>query len=139
MKKILFSLTVTSTVSALFALLFAKFIIGFAIIFVSQIILFYIGNTIYSNYVITRIEEIKLQQLKEVQKQQTILSCPCANENKQAVDMNIGEEVTYKCNKCDKNIKAILEVKNYITTQPIYFDDRSPKNNDGSQADEPIR
>ena len=132
MKKVIYSLTITSAVSVLFGLLFSNFIIGFVAVFILQIAVFYVGNTIYSNYIITRLEEIKLQQLKETQKQQTIISCPCSVGNKQPVDVNIGDDITYTCNKCEKNIKATLELKTYITTQPIYFNDRPPKDNERS-------
>lgn len=129
MKNVLVSLTLTVLVSSLIGMLSNSFIVGFALAFILQIVIFYIGNTLYNNYIITKIEEIKLKQLQEIKNQQTVLTCPCSEGNKQTVDISIKEDVIYKCDKCDKNIKATHEVKNFITTQPIYFHDRTPKNN----------
>ena len=129
MKNILISFVLTCLVSTLVGVLANNFIAGFALAFFIQVIIFYIGNTIYNNYIITKIEEIKLDQLKELQKQHATVTCPCSEGNKQVVDIQIDSDVIYKCNKCDKNIKAVHEVKTFITTQPIYFHDRAPKDN----------
>lgn len=129
MKNILVSLVLTLLVSALIGVLSSNFLAGFALAFILQIVIFYIGNTMYNNYIITKIEEIKLKQLQELQTQNTTLTCPCSEGNKQNIQIGINEEIIYKCDKCDKNIKAVHDVKNFITTQPIYFHDRSKPNN----------
>jgi len=130
MSKTFISLLITCIVSTLIGLLTSKFIIGFALAFLLQFIIFYIGNTVYNNYVISKIEEIKLQQIKETQKRHTTLACPCSESNRQTVNITMESDVIYKCDKCEKNIKAVHDIKNFITTQPIYFHDRSTKDND---------
>lgn len=129
MNKVFISLLITTLISILVGILSSNFWAGFALAFLLQFVVFYIGNTFYNNYIITKIEEIKLDQIKESQKQQTIITCPCSEGNKQQVDLKIDSEIIYKCDRCEKNIKAIHDVKSFITTQPIYFHDRSPKNN----------
>ena len=129
MKNILVSLVLTLLVSTLVGVLSTKFIAGFALAFILQVVIFYIGNTIYNNYIITKVEEIRLDQIKESQKQQITLTCPCSQANKQNIQIRANEDLIYKCDKCDKNIKAIHEVKNFITTQPIYFHNGTPKDN----------
>jgi hypothetical protein len=129
MKNILVSLVLTLLVSALIGVLSSNFLAGFALAFILQVIIFYIGNTMYNNYIITKIEEIKLRQLQEHQKQTTTLTCPCSEGNKQNIEIRINEDVIYKCDKCDKNIKAVHDIKNFTTTQPIYFHDKFKSNN----------
>ena len=36
--------------------------------------------------------------------------------------MRFDKDVIYQCGKCDKNVKAMLNVKPVLTTEPIYFD-----------------
>jgi hypothetical protein len=134
MKNILISFILTCLVSTLVGVLSTNFIAGFALSFFLQFTIFYIGNTLYNNYIITKIEEIKLDQIKELQKQHVTIACPCSEGNKQIVDIKIDSDIIYKCDRCDKNIKATHEVKNFITTQPIYFHDRTPKDNNRGQA-----
>ncbi len=120
MKRVITSLSLTFLVSAFFGLIF-KDIIVFALATVLQILFFYFFNTIYGNYLRNTI----MQQNIEMEKQQSVnsvpLNCPTCN-HLQLVKMTLNEPVIYKCDKCECEIKADPVVKNYLTTNPIYFE-----------------
>ena len=83
--------------------------------------MFYFINTAIENSLIEKAEKIKIQQFVEANKQVAIIECPCGVKNKQEVVMRFDQEVTYVCGKCEKNIKAMIDVKPIIVTEPIYF------------------
>ena len=121
-KRLFVSLGVTSLISGLFALIFINhWLLVFALTFVLQIVMFYFINTAIENSLIEKAEKIKIQQFVEANKQVAIIECPCGVKNKQEVVMRFDQEVTYVCGKCEKNIKAMIDVKPIIVTEPIYF------------------
>lgn len=125
-KNILFSVGVTAVISALFGLFFAdKFAIAFSLAFVIQLAFFYFFNTVYANKVLLRAMELKNNELQTLSKSQATVICPCDQKNAQNVDLSVREDIVYECNKCNKNIKAEINVKTVLTTDPIYFNDRS--------------
>jgi predicted membrane protein len=120
-QKVLFSLLVTLIVSGLLAFLFANhWVIVFFLSFTLQILFFYIGNTIYENKLIEKAERIRTEQIKEATKLVATVECPCGEHFKQDTVIRFDEELTYKCDKCDKIIKLNVDVKPVLTTQPIY-------------------
>lgn len=120
MKRLLTSLSLTFLVSALFGIFF-KDILVFVIATILQILFFYFFNTIYGNYLRTKVAEQRI----ELEKQQSIntvpLNCPTCN-HLQSVRMTLNEPILYNCDKCEIEIKADPVVKNYLTTNPIYFE-----------------
>lgn len=128
MNKTIISLLLTVAISALIGLLTPNFLITFILATIVQIVGFYIGNTLYNNYIITKIENIKLDQIKELSKikpSQTLVKCPCDKGTVQEIDISPNEEIVYKCKECDKSIKAYCELRNFVASQPIYFNDKS--------------
>lgn len=126
LNKVIISIGITSLVSTLAGLLFiSKFWIIFSLIFILQILFFYFFNSIYENKLIEKAQKLKLEEFKELNKNVVIVECPCDQKSKQEVDLRYDRDVIYKCKKCDKNIKAISDVKTLLTTDPIYFDDRA--------------
>jgi len=126
LNKIFFSLGITSLVSVLFALIFAtKFWYVFALAFLLQILFFYFLNTVYENSLIEKAQKIKIQQYIEENRQVATVQCPCDQKNMQDVDMRFDQDITYRCNNCNKNIKANVDVKTVLITEPIYFNDRA--------------
>jgi membrane protein implicated in regulation of membrane protease activity len=125
LQRIFISLGITSLVSVLVGLLVSKFWLGFALSFILQVVFFYLFNSVYENRLIERAQILKLEEVKELSKNKVILECPCAEKNKQEINMRFDENVVYECSKCKKNIKADAIVKNVLTTQPIYFNDRT--------------
>lgn len=123
--KILISLSLTSLVSGLVGFLFVdKYWIAFSLAFIVQILFFYFFNSIYENKLIEKVQKLRLEEIKEQNKQIANLQCPCDEKTRQDVVLRFDEDVIYKCNKCGKNLKAIVNVKTIQTTDPIYFDDR---------------
>lgn len=123
--KILLSLTLTSLVSCLAGFLFPdKFWISFSLAFILQVLFFYFFNSIYENNLVEKAQRLKLEELKEQNKQTANLQCPCDEKTRQDIALRFDEDVIYKCGKCGKNLKAIVNVKTIQTTDPIYFDDR---------------
>ena len=121
-KRLLVSLGITSLISGLFALIFINhWWLVFALTFVLQIVVFYFINTAIENNLIEKAEKIKIQQYVEANKQVAIIECPCGDKNKQEVVMRFDKEVTYICGKCEKNIKAVIDVRPILVTEPIYF------------------
>lgn len=123
---VLYSLAITATISTLVGFCFQQFWVGFALATVIQVVLFRLLKTIYGNYIVTKYESIKAAYTAEQNKQVAVVTCPCSVKNNQAVDIRLDKDVVYKCSGCDKMIKLNVDVKPFITTQPIYFD--GPRN-----------
>jgi len=74
--------------------------------------------------------ELKNKELEQTSKQQATIFCPCNEKNPQTVDMSFNNEgVLYKCDRCEKTVKAEIAIKTVLTTQPIYFNDRPRTDN----------
>ena len=120
MKKFLFSITATILVSGLFGLLFSSWIV-FLIASILQFLIFGSFNTLYENYLRQKAIKMQLDMDLVNSKSNVKLNCPSCN-HVQEVKMTFEGAVVYKCEKCDVEIKAEPVVKNYLTTNPIYFD-----------------
>lgn len=120
--KITFSVLLTITVSMLFGLLFKNnFWTVFTLCTILQFIIFYTFNKIYTNRLIRNFEEIKIQQFKEANRNYLNVVCPCNDKNIQFIDIRFDADTIYKCNKCEKEVRCIPEVKTFAITSPIYF------------------
>ena len=120
--KVAISLILTILVSTLFGLLFSsKFWIVFSLAIIIQFLFFYILNTVYENRLIEKAQKIKLEEFKEQTKHFVLVECPCAEKVKQDIEVRFDKDLIYKCNKCDKNIRALPDVKTLLQTDPIYF------------------
>jgi hypothetical protein len=122
--KIIISILITTLVSILAGLIVpGNFWIVFVFAFVLQVLFFYFFNSIYENRLIEKAQQIRLEELKEINKQIVTVQCPCDEKVRQDIQMRFDRDVIYQCNKCKKNIKAISDVKTLLTTEPIYFND----------------
>jgi hypothetical protein len=125
LKTILLSILITTLVSSLLGLLYIpKFWIIFSLAFIAQILFFYFFNTWYENNLIEKAEKIKLEQFKEATKNIVAVQCPCDQKNKQEIEIRFDTDTIYLCNKCNKDVKAVLDVSTVLITTPIYADDR---------------
>ena len=126
LNRVLFSLGLTTLVSVLVALIFiSKFWYVFALAFVLQVLFFYFLNTAYENSLIEKAQKIKLQQFIEENRQVAMVQCPCDQKNMQDVEMRFDQDIIYTCNQCGKNVKAGVDIKTVLVTEPIYFNDRA--------------
>lgn len=120
--RIVISLILTFLVSTLIGLIFLnKFWIVFTLAAIIQFLFFYILNTVYENKLIEKAQKIKLDEFKELTKHYVLVNCPCAERVKQDVEIRFDKDIIYKCNKCEKNIRALPDVKTVLQTDPIYF------------------
>ena len=126
LNKILFSVGVTALVSVLCGLIFiSKFWYVFALTFIVQVLFFYFLNTIYENSLIEKAQKLRLQQFLEENKQIATIQCPCNQKSMQDVEMRFDQDIIYTCSTCGKNVKAGIDVKTVLVTEPIYFNDRA--------------
>jgi|TARA_R100000482_G_scaffold124935_1_gene80104 DNA-directed RNA polymerase subunit RPC12/RpoP len=122
MLNVLKSILITLVVSTIFGFIIEPFWKTFIIVTLLQFIVFYFFNTLYQGYVLKKAMQLNITLEKEKQKNSIMLACPSCNY-RQFVEMNLLESVIYKCDQCNTEIKAEPNVKNYITTNPIYFKD----------------
>ena len=126
LNKALFSFGITALVSTLCGLIFiSKFWYVFALAFVLQVLFFYFLNTAYENSLIEKAQKIKLQQFIEENRQVAMVQCPCDQKNMQDVEMRFDQDIIYTCNQCGKNVKAGVDIKTVLVTEPINFNDRA--------------
>ena len=52
-----------------------------------------------------------------------MVQCPCDEKVRQDIEMRFDMDVIYQCNKCNKNIKVVSDIKTLLTTEPIYSND----------------
>lgn len=122
--KTIVSLLLTTLVSVLAGLVVpGNFWIVFTFAFILQILFFYFFNSIYENKLIEKAQQLRLEELKEINKNIVNVQCPCDEKVRQEIEMRLDKDVIYQCNKCKKNIKAVSDVKTLLTTEPIYFND----------------
>ena len=119
------SILITVIISSLFAWIFSNhFVSVFAFTFAFQFVAFYVGRTIYENYIKVELFRIQADREKEAQKRFLMLQCPCSEKNQQDVEINL-QDSSYECAKCKKTINTSVEVKNLLATEPVYFDSRT--------------
>ena len=113
----------TVCVSTILGLIFKNnFWYVFTLVSIVQIVGFLLFQRIYTNNLVLRAENIKIDQLKEASRNLVEVSCPCDEENKQTVDFRFDQKNIYKCNKCEKNFTVAANLNTILTTDPIYFD-----------------
>jgi ribosomal protein L37AE/L43A len=120
MRKLFISLLLTFSVSSLFGIIFKDWIV-FILATILQYLFFYFFNSMYENWLKNKIMQNSLELEKVKSKNTVKLNCPTC-DNVEEVEMTFNGAVVYKCGKCDAEIKAEPIVKNYLTTNPIYFD-----------------
>jgi len=121
MINILKSFIITILVSTIFAFIIEPFWKTFIITTLLQFIIFYFFNTLYQGYIVKKAMELNIQLENEKAKSTVTLPCPSCNYIQQ-VEMSFNKTTTYKCDKCNTEIKAEPNVKNYLTTNPIYVE-----------------
>ena len=122
--KIVISLGITFGLSTLVALFFEnKFWLVWSAVTVIQFLGFYLYNQIYSNRIIKDLEALKIDQIKEANRNLVNVSCPCDENNEQTIDFRFDQNNTYVCNKCNKTVSCKINIKSILVTEPIYFDD----------------
>ena len=121
--KFLLSVTLTAAVSTILGLIFKdNFWYVFTLASIVQVVGFLLFQQIYANRLLRNFEEIKIQQMKEGNRNLVDVSCPCDEQNRQTVDFRFDQKNIYTCKKCGKNFTAVATLKTIMTTDPIYFE-----------------
>lgn len=123
----LFKLLKSFFITALVSLIFASFFTDhfwqvFGLVTLIQIIASSIFSQIYSNRVIRDLEEIKINQIKEANRNVITIPCPCDMQTDITLDYRFDRVNTVVCSKCGKNIKCTAAIGTAVTTDPIYFE-----------------
>jgi hypothetical protein len=119
MKKIFISTLLTFLVSGLFGLIFNSLLV-FSVAIILQILFFFFFNSAYESYLIQKVVTANIEYEKEKLKKTVTIPCPCSENNMQDVFINVGEDVTYNCEKCKKDVRAVTNVGTSLVTAPIY-------------------
>ena len=121
--RFLISLILTVAVSTILGLIFKdNFWYVFVLVSIVQIVGFLLFQQIYGNNLLRNFEELKIQQMKEGNRNLVDVSCPCDDQNKQTVDFRFDRKNVYTCTKCGKNFAVMATLREVMTTDPIYFE-----------------
>ena len=122
--KVLASLGLTFGISTLIALLFSNelFWMAWTVTTVLQFAIFYIFNQVYSNKIVRDLELVRVDQIKEANRNLVVVGCPCDENNKQTIDFRFDSDNVFECGKCGKNFRVTSKLATLLTTDPIYFE-----------------
>jgi hypothetical protein len=118
MKKLLTSLTLTLLVSGLFGIIFKDWLV-FGLATILQILFFYFFNTVYENYLTKKVIEASALVEREKLKNTVKVLCPCAENNPQEVLLSFNEDTIFKCQKCNKDVRASTNIGTTLVTTPL--------------------
>ncbi len=116
---ILRSLSALFIVSLTVSLLLYNDIYSFFKYFLLSTVIQIILYQIYLKIVYLYVENLKLQKIKEFSKQGMEVTCPCHKENKVFIPIKLNSNNDYKCLECNKNVFVNIDVKTFLTTEPI--------------------
>lgn len=126
LKRLVTSLLLTFSVSAIISWFLYSFGISFLGSFLSLTVLQFIGFYFYSEYMRARflIEEQKIIALTEAEfeKQGLEVSCPCDRNIKSFVPISLTERNEYMCPGCNKLVNVNVQCKTVLVTVPILND-----------------
>ena len=126
LKKLVTSLLLTFSVSAIISWFLYSFGISFIGSFLSLTVLQFIGFYFYSEYMRSRflIEEQKIIALKEAEfeKQGIEVTCPCDRNVRSFVPISLTERNEYMCPGCSKLLNVNVQCKTVLVTVPVLND-----------------
>lgn len=116
------SVTVLSVISACAGLMWSDNLMGFARAFVVASIAQIIAYSIYKRIVILMAEKLKNERIKEFSKQGMEITCPCSRAIKTFIPIRLDVDNSYKCLDCSKYVAVNVDVKTFLSTEPINID-----------------
>lgn len=121
-KSLLLSIGFTAAISTISGILWVShFWAVFSLVTLLQIVGYEIYRRNIENALILKAQEIKNQEAEIANRHMAVVECPCNDKNRQQIEIRQDKDILYKCDKCDKIIKAESVVKTVLTTAPIYF------------------
>lgn len=128
-KQILISLSITLVVSTLGAFSLSRvlgFWESFCICTILQFVLFYIYNNFTINNQKLKHEQIINERLDILSKNVISFQCPCGKKNFEEI-IYINEENTFRCDKCNEDIKLDIVLTPIVKTTPIDIEETYSK------------
>lgn len=92
---------------------------GFGFFTALQFIIFYFYNTHIERKALETTKKLEIQRDIEFSRQFATVTCPCDNKVISQVPVFIGEENSYECSGCKKNINIDVQLKTYLQTTPV--------------------
>lgn len=125
-RKLLYSLFLTVTISVLGGLFFLNFQFNFwattVFFFVLQIIGFYFYGEHVKRKNATIEAQLELLAAAELKKITADVVCPCDKKVQSTIPIEMNSDNSYICGQCNKRISVLLEVKTALKTDPIILD-----------------
>jgi len=123
LKKLIYSLAITISVSILGGLFCLNFGFNFWITTLFFFILQFIGFYFYGEYVKRRnaIIEAELEMIAaaELAKITADVVCPCDKKVQNTIPIEMNVDNSYTCSQCNKRIGVIVDVKTTLKTEPL--------------------
>jgi hypothetical protein len=121
--KLLRSLLLTAAVSGVLAWPVTYIGIGFVSAFcfftALQFVIFYFYSTNLETKTLETVKKLEIQRDIEFSRQFASVTCPCDNKINSEIPLFMGEENTYECPGCKKNINVDIQLKTYLQTIPV--------------------
>jgi hypothetical protein len=73
----------------------------------------------YTTYVDYKFAQIAQQREAELSKQGVEVSCPCSQNLKLFIPIILDKDNSFKCLECSKNVAVAVNVKTFLTTEPV--------------------
>jgi hypothetical protein len=123
LKKLIYSLAITISVSILGGLFCLNFGFNFWITTLFFFILQFIGFYFYGEHVKRRnaIIEAELEMIAaaELAKITADVVCPCDKKVQNIIPIEMNVDNSYTCSQCNKRIGVIVDVKTTLKTEPL--------------------
>lgn len=126
LKKLIYSLAITISVSILGGLFCLNFGFNFWITCLFFFILQFIGFYFYGEHVKRKnaiIEaELEIIAVSELAKITADVVCPCDKKVQNRIPIEMNADNSYTCSQCNKRIGVIINVKTTLKTEPLRQD-----------------
>lgn len=84
-----------------------------------QFILQYIVTLVLDARLGVQIKKLEQENILLLSKTEQPATCPCHVKNVQQIPILFDEQMKYKCNRCNKEISAYLDITTALTTTPV--------------------
>jgi len=126
-KNILFALLKSIVITFIVAASVSYFITFFGVPFIQSFALFiviqFLGFYFYGQYIKNKNRKIALQrelkEIEELNRQSTVVNCPCDRNIQANIPIDINGENQYICPGCNKNIAVYITTKTALATTPL--------------------
>ena len=96
-----------------------KFLMYFFITAAGQVLIQYTINQILNAKYGVQLKQIEAIMTQEQNRYSRELLCPCPIKNIQNVNIELNKESIYNCDKCNKQITALVDINTALVTKPV--------------------